>query len=151
MRHQIHDFLGGLAGLTHGDSARKLGDLGHIRPMSQIVVHFGRNPDAPRLAASPMVITGLSLRARDQGISEKGCQVGMEAGLIRFNGEPCLASEGMDAKKEILLSMESIGGADAPNQRKAGKKRLCYGDLVGLFRNSHLQKRFLTVVGPERK
>ena len=47
--------------------------------------------------------------------------------------------------------MKRIGGADPSGQRQTGQECLCDGDLIGFFGHSHLEERFLALMGAERE
>src|SRR5256714_13139004 len=85
------------------------------------------------------------------GITERGVQVGIQGGLIAFDGQHTGPRARMNLLHEVGVSRPRISRVDARAPRLARKERFGDGDLVGFLRNAYLEQRFLTGMGTEGK
>ena len=152
---EVNHLLGGLAGLAHGDRPCQASDLTHQWPSgSQIVVHATTDLKRAGLGAPPMPIDGAVLligRNERVGITEIGGQICIEGGLVAFDGQHTGPGAHMNDLHEVGVGMQGVSRVDARMQRQAGQERLGNGDFVGFLADTHLQQRFLTVMGTERQ
>jgi len=152
---EVDYLLGRLAGLAHRHGARQASHLTHQRPSgSQIVVHATTDLDGAGLDASSMPIDGavLLIERNDRvGIGEIGGQIRREGRLIAFDRQHTGPAVRMSDRHKVGVGMQSISGVDARTQRQTGQDLLSDGDLIGFFRDAHLEQRFLTLMGTERK
>ena len=143
------DHLGGRgAGFGHApDELRHLCDKGPAS--SEIGVHFGTDLDGAHFDASPSAVNGLGLQIAGLRIGKVGHQVRVERGLIAFDGQDRLSSQGMHEAHEFGVGMERVGGTDPLPDGQRGQYHLGDRDLVGFLIHAHLPERFLAVMGTE--
>ena len=111
-RDEIDDLRRGFARFGH--RAGKLGDLRDKGPArSEIGVHLGTDLEGTYLAASPTPIDGLGLQIVCLRVSKIGLQVGVEGGLIAFDGQEGLGLQCMDEAQKLGVRVQGICGTHA--------------------------------------
>jgi hypothetical protein len=93
------------------------------------------------------------LKARNDRlrIGEIGGQIRREGGLIAFDGQQTRPAVRMSDLHEVGVGMQGISRVGARTLWQARQDRFGDGDLIGFFRDAHLQQRFLALVGRERQ
>ena len=85
-------------------------------PVRQIAVHLLTDLNPAHLNPSPLLVTCAGLLKGGMRISEIGSQIGIQAGLIHFDGEQSGSPQGIHSEEEVLLGRPRIGRADPSRQ-----------------------------------
>src|SRR5258708_4757083 len=109
----------------------------------------GADADGTLFDASAMLLKGANLLKGGMGIGERGRQVRRERWLMVFDDENGFPTACVHTQHEILLGMQRICRTDSSLEWQTRQERLCYGNLIGLLGNDHLEEGFLTVMGAE--
>ncbi len=145
---EINDLGSGFARLGHGAS-----ELSHLRDKRpggcEIGIHLGTDLDGAHLNASSSAVNGLGLQVACLRISKIRRQVGVERGLIAFDGQDGLGLQLMHEAQELGVGVQGISRTHALPDGQHRQHLLSDRDLIGFLVHTHLPERFLAVMGNE--